>query len=150
MLYKNMCNQLKKLKEIRLSLIENRLKSYMSKTTLLDKNKVEVIEIFKDEDKEEFAVKVNKGDEYYYYVGPLDEKNRTFCRYVLVLDKVFRREDIDWMTANLGYDVFKYEGSYGCRHKWVRFRGKEIQGTLPTDKQIDRLINDQVDDGFEQ
>jgi hypothetical protein len=142
-------SNLNQLKSVRMTMIEMNLKKFISeKAKLFDKSKIEVLEIFKDKD--QFAIPVNKGDEYFYYVGPFDDKNRPFCHYILSLDKVFRREDIDWMTFNLGYNVFKYEGSYGCRHNWVRFRGKEIDGTLPTEKQIDNLIQDQIDSGLEQ
>ena len=143
--------KLNKMRHLRLSMIETKLMSFFkSNKNLLDKSKVEVLEILKDDDKEEFAIPVNRGDEYFYYVGPFDDKNREFCHYLLILDKVFRREDIDYMTFQLGYNVYKFEGSYGCRHRWVRFRGKEIDGTLPTSNQIDSLIKDQEDAGLAQ
>lgn len=61
----------------------------------------------------------------YQYVGPRDSKNRDFCRRLLDLDMLFRKEDIERMTlmgANSQefgyYDIFQYKGSYGCRHRW--------------------------------
>ena len=63
----------------------------------------------------------------YKYNGPRDSKTRTFCRRLLDLDLLFRKEDIQKMTlegANSSefgyYDIFQYKGSYGCRHNWVK------------------------------
>ncbi len=66
----------------------------------------------------------------YRYDGPLDGKNRNFCSKVLKYQgrtgKVFRKEDINAMSfrgenKDFGtYSIFKYKGSYGCRHKWKR------------------------------
>lgn len=81
------------------------------------------------------------GMNYYYYSGPLDEKTRDFCKYLLKLDKVFSEEEIDFMTSIIGYSVIKYAGSYNCRHRWIKFRGKIINTPAPTVSQIDRLIS---------
>lgn len=65
----------------------------------------------------------------YKYNGPLDDKNRTFCRQLLLFQgttKVFRKEDINQMSFTTSnpefgtYSIFRYKGSYGCRHKWQR------------------------------
>lgn len=63
----------------------------------------------------------------YKYNGPRDSKTRTFCRRLLDLNLLFRKEDIQKMTlegANSSefgfYDIFQYKGSYGCRHNWVK------------------------------
>lgn len=66
----------------------------------------------------------------YRYTGPLDGKNRNFCRRVLLYQnrtgKIFRKEDINQMSfrsenSEFGtYSIFNYKGSYGCRHKWTR------------------------------
>ncbi len=63
----------------------------------------------------------------YKYNGPRDSKTRTFCKRLLDLDLLFRKEDIAKMTlegANSSefgyYDIFQYKGSYGCRHNWVK------------------------------
>ena len=68
----------------------------------------------------------------YQYSGPKDSKNRTFCRQVLDKNLLFRLEDINNMSlagdnAEFGtYDIFKYKGSYNCRHAWVqKFYRKE-------------------------
>jgi hypothetical protein len=63
----------------------------------------------------------------YKYVGPKDEKNRTFCAEMMRANRVFRIEDIIEMSnRNVnpvgpdGYDMFEWRGSYNCRHKWVQ------------------------------
>ena len=60
----------------------------------------------------------------YRYTGPYDSRNRTFCRQLMTLDLVFRREDINRLAINGAnqefgvYDVFAYKGSFNCRHYW--------------------------------
>jgi len=85
--------------------------------------------------------KPKPGEDYYYYVGPDDEKTRDFCKEMLKIDKVFSDTDIDIMSNYLNYDVLKYKGSYNCRHNWVKFRGKKINTPEPTIPQIKRLIS---------
>lgn len=100
----------------------------------IPRNQIEVI-------KDEFADrKAEKGEKYYYYDGPLDEKTRPFCSQLLKMDKVISEIDIEILSTNLNYDVLKYEGSYNCRHKWVRFRGKRISTPEITNRQISDLI----------
>lgn len=94
---------------------------------------------------ESFDYKPKKGEEYYYYSGPLDEKTRPFCRQLLQMDKVFPRKVIDQLSSYLNYDVLDKNkdfgpGAFNCRHQWVRFRGKEIMTPKPTVKQINDLI----------
>lgn len=90
----------------------------------------------------EFASrKPEEGEDYYYYSGPLDEKTRPFCVKMLKLDKVFSNRDIDILSNYLNYDVQQYKGSYNCRHKWIRFRGKIISTPEPTVGQIRDLIS---------
>lgn len=84
---------------------------------------------------------VEKGEIYYVFDGPLDEKTRPFCRKLLTLDKVVSQVDIDILTNYLGYDVFQYKGSYNCRHKWRRFRGKFILTPELTVGQIRDLVS---------
>lgn len=92
--------------------------------------------------KQEFADRpAKKGEEYYYYSGPLDEKTRPFCRQMLAYDKVVSSVDIDILSNYLNYDVKKYKGSYNCRHKWVRFRGKRISTPELTIPQIRKLVS---------
>ena len=66
----------------------------------------------------------------YKYVGPRDSKNRDFCRFLLDIDKVYRKEDINNMSLagpNTGfgpgpknnfYNIFLYKGGKYCRHDW--------------------------------
>jgi hypothetical protein len=82
------------------------------------------------------ARKPVEGEEYYYYDGPFDEKNRFFCHEVLTIDKVFALSEIEFLSKELGYDVLKYQGSFGCRHSWFRFRGKVIFTPPPTKNQM--------------
>jgi hypothetical protein len=96
--------------------------------------------------KEEFANrKPEQGMHYFYYSGPLDDKTREFCKLMLNIDKVFSEEEINKISEELNYDVLKYEGSYNCRHKWVRFRGKIISTPSPTMREIRKLINNGIE-----
>ena len=63
----------------------------------------------------------------YKYVGPQDQKNRTFCAEMMRANRVFRIEDILEMSNRSvnpvgpdGYDIFTWRGSYNCRHRWVQ------------------------------
>lgn len=89
---------------------------------------------------EEFGRKPSKGQTYYYYTGPLDDKTRPFCAQILKMDKVFSEKEINKISKLLGYDVLEDKGAYNCRHNWVKFRGKEISGTKPTVKEMNDLI----------
>lgn len=99
----------------------------------IEKSKVE-------ESTEDFDRLPKKGQEYYYYLGPLDEKTRPFCKKMLEMGKVFSKAEIDKLSKYLKYDVLEFVGAYNCRHQWVRFRGKEINSAPPTVKQINDLI----------
>lgn len=95
-----------------------------------------------EEIKEDFADRpVKKGENYYYYSGPLDDKTRPFCKQMLSYDKVVSETDIDILSNYLDYDVKLYKGSYNCRHKWVKFRGKRISTPELTIPQIRKLVN---------
>jgi len=69
----------------------------------------------------------------YQYDGPVDSKNRDFCRILMERytrqGKVFRKEDINNMSfagVNTGfgpngideYNIFLYRGGNNCRHEW--------------------------------
>ena len=60
----------------------------------------------------------------YRYDGPRDSRNRDFCAKVLDLGLVFRREDLNNLSLQGAneefgvYDIFRYKGSYNCRHRW--------------------------------
>jgi hypothetical protein len=73
----------------------------------------------------------------YQYSGPKDGKNRDFCRRVLDLGMLFRKEDVSKLTitgANSEefgyYDIFEYKGSFGCRHRWNKVYVYQKQGGL--------------------
>lgn len=85
--------------------------------------------------------KPEKGEDYYYYLGPLDKKTREFCSTILKLDKVFSKSQIDYISEELGYDVLVYCGSFNCRHNWIKFRGRVISTPPPTVGQIRKIIN---------
>ena len=87
----------------------------------------------------------------YEYRGPKDDKNRDFCGEVLDLNLIYRKEDIDTLTATTAnpefgiYSIWDYKGSYGCRHRWHRlvfFRKRNNKGQflpnegLENDKQV--------------
>ena len=57
----------------------------------------------------------------YYFDGPKDNRNRSFCAQLLSMDKFYRKEDIINMVNDEfeTYDPFIYNGSYNCRHSWV-------------------------------
>jgi len=67
----------------------------------------------------------------YRYNGPRDNKNRPFCARLMDLGKIYDREEIDMISARLGYDVWKRRGGWyrvpnsdpalnipHCRHNW--------------------------------
>ncbi len=66
----------------------------------------------------------------YRYTGPKDSKNRDFCSEMLRQNRVFRREDIDDMTAAMSnpefgfYNIWEFRGSYNCRHYWEKITYK--------------------------
>lgn len=90
---------------------------------------------------EEFASrKTKKGENYFVYSGPLDEKTRPFCKTLLRIDKVISEVDMDILSNYLNYDVKLYKGSYNCRHKWRKFRGEFILTPELTIGQIRDLV----------
>jgi len=74
----------------------------------------------------------------YRYNGPYDDKNRKFCRRLLDLDLLFRKEDIEKLTVRGAneefgiYDIFRYKGSYNCRHTWNRVLLYQTPGEVVT------------------
>lgn len=59
----------------------------------------------------------------YYYDGPEDDKNRSFCAEVLSLGRIYTEEEIKNGLSNPefgNYSIWDYKGSYGCRHRWRR------------------------------
>ena len=113
--------------------LEHELKRFMRERGI-PKSQIEEI-------KEEFADRpIKKGEAYYYYSGPLDDKTRDFCKQMLKYDKVLSETDIDILSNYLDYDVKQYKGSYNCRHSWVKFRGKRISTPELTIGQIRNLV----------
>jgi len=61
----------------------------------------------------------------YKYEGPRDSKNRDFCARMLSKNLLFRKEDINELSVKAEndefgfYDIFKWRGSYNCRHVWT-------------------------------
>ncbi len=84
--------------------------------------------------------KLVPGEDYYVYSGPFDDKTRSFCKKLLTIDKVISSLDIDILSNYLNYDVLQYKGSYNCRHKWRKFRGKFILTPELTVQQIKDLV----------
>jgi len=94
----------------------------------------------------------------YKYVGPRDNKNRPFCSEMLQANFVYRIEDIQRMTESQAnedfgyYDIFKWRGSYNCRHRWVQLVYKPvdqsknvIQNKILNDAKRRRNLEDTVD-----
>ena len=75
----------------------------------------------------------------YRYTGPIDDRNRKFCSRVMRLGKVFRKEDINALSIEGAneefgtYDIFRYKGSYNCRHYWEEVFYKR-ENTVSNDK----------------
>jgi hypothetical protein len=85
----------------------------------------------------------------YKYVGPKDDKNRTFCAEMMAARRVFRIEDImEMSTLSVneigpdGYDIFTWRGSYNCRHRWVQLV-YEPQGRIVNNDKVDRNVIDE-------
>ncbi len=79
----------------------------------------------------------------YKYNGPVDDKNRDFCRVLMTRytnqNKVFKKEDINQMSiagVNTGfgpggvnqYDIFSYRGGVNCRHTWQEVKYSLVNG----------------------
>lgn len=137
-----MCEQIFYLRQ-RVAL--NKLKKHINKFGV-PQSYVEVLDL----GEEQFDRKLKKGEEYYYYSGGIQDNTRDFCRYMLKVDKVYSKSEIDFMSDMIGFDIFKYvpgpvrpkggPGGPNCKHKWVRFRGKFISTPAATDRQIKTLI----------
>lgn len=79
-----------------------------------------------------YSYKVKPGE------GPSVQNNsRDFCIDLIGLNLLFRKEDIDRLTikgANSEefgyYDIFKYKGSFNCRHEWKEVFVKQKEETI--------------------
>jgi len=61
--------------------------------------------------------------------APIKETTRDFCRDLLNKNFVYRVEDLDNITNDLGSSALVWRGSFNCRHKWMRIeyrRGTQI------------------------
>ena len=79
----------------------------------------------------------------YRYSGGLQEYTRPFCKKMLALNKLYRKEDIIAMgnnpRSNPGwgprgantYDMFLYKGGGACHHYWTRETYRRIQYLKP-------------------
>lgn len=78
--------------------------------------------------------------------SPIQSDTRNFCRELISLNKLYRKEDINRMTytgensgfaqkGSLVYDIFKYAGGKYCRHQWVKvpFKKSNIESNFNTD-----------------
>lgn len=64
----------------------------------------------------------------YAYAGPKDDKNRAFCAALLDLNRVYSRQDIESIGAEVGRNVWETRGGWyhqangvnrpSCRHIW--------------------------------
>jgi len=83
--------------------------------------------VFKSDANPELATHQMMGDykTLYKYTGPQDNRNRKFCARLLSLNLLFRKEDIQKLSVRGAneqfgfYDIFKYKGSFNCRHNWT-------------------------------
>jgi hypothetical protein len=61
--------------------------------------------------------------------APIKSTTREFCRDLLNKNFVYRVEDLERITNDLGSSALVWRGSYNCRHKWMRIeyrRGTDI------------------------
>lgn len=129
---------------------------------LLEADGYELVSIIPIRDKYDFNVgdyaKPNEksgqdasGDRIRYkYIGPRDNRNRTFCAQMMTSNRVYRIEDIQEMTstqanAEFGYyDIFKWRGSFNCRHFWAKLTYKPT-GTIINKSSVRKgLISDEI------
>lgn len=100
--------------------------------------KVEVPDV---EDLETFYIYAAKPGAEFDGSGIIDSRSRPFCVEMVRLDKIFTREEISRISFQLRYSVFKYAGSYGCRHRWQKvFLKKRPKNEVP--KKGKRYEND--------
>jgi hypothetical protein len=58
-------------------------------------------------------------DQRYRYSGPLDSRNRPFCRRLEVADKSYSRVEIAAMNNGQIPNVYLSCGGWNCRHVWI-------------------------------
>lgn len=91
--------------------------------------------------------------ENFIYVGPVDEKTRTFCRKILAKPRAYTKADI--ATMDNGFrtthpevaDVMTSRGGFNCRHRWLgvtKGLGDKLTARLE-EKTIEQSVEKQVD-----
>jgi hypothetical protein len=119
----------------------------------------EYIILGEEDETEKFAFNVSKADAnpdaptsdmsgnykvlYKYKVSagkgaPVQSNTRNFCRRLIDMDLLFRKEDIDRMSligANSEefgyYNIMEFKGSFNCRHRWNKVFVYQKKSMLP-------------------
>jgi hypothetical protein len=80
----------------------------------------------------------------YRYTGTIKENSREFCKKMLNANKLYRKEDIEQMSAKPStngewsergkdtYDIFLFKGGGACHHFWTRETYRRIQFLKPS------------------
>jgi hypothetical protein len=80
----------------------------------------------------------------YRYTGTIKENSREFCKKMLNANKLYRKEDIEQMSAKPStngewsergkdtYDIFLFKGGGACHHFWTRETYRRIQYLKPS------------------
>jgi hypothetical protein len=80
----------------------------------------------------------------YRYTGAIKENSRDFCKKMLNANKLYRKEDIEQMSAKPStngewaergkdtYDIFLFKGGGACHHFWTRETYRRIQYLKPS------------------
>lgn len=58
-------------------------------------------------------------EQKYEYAGPLDDRNRPFCRKLMRARKAYTRAEIDQMDNGNLPNVWLTAGGFRCRHCWI-------------------------------
>ncbi len=96
----------------------------LSNYNTLTKDDVESFEVI-DENNFAGLEHIDPNTSFYSYEGPMDDKTRPFCAFMLKSGKLFTQENLDDLSSLLGYDVFLYVAGFNCRHEWKRLRIKK-------------------------
>ena len=101
-----------------------------------------------DAEKKERLLKVR----YIYHPLRVSENSRKFCKDMVKAKKMYRKEDIEQMSAKglnksfghkgQAYDLFKYKGGPRCNHRWrrVTFVSKEGAKGIDTKSPLAKKI----------
>lgn len=87
----------------------------------------------------------------YKYSGPTPQ--RKFCKTIMGMNKLYRKEDINQMTisgensqfaqkGSFTYDIFQFAGGKNCRHRWIKvpFKKEDIKSQFAEDAKEKHLI----------